>query len=111
MMQVEEIIRKYDFHDSCVVGILHEMDSIKMKIDLCMWRQQGYRDNEKELKEVTLKFYAVQDYKWDSDKKEEDIDYDTILEIGYNEKIIKIILVDDSVSIITFKCNEVELIE
>lgn len=111
MMKVEEIIRKYDFHDSCVVEILHERESIKIKIDLCMWRQQGYIDGEKEIKEVILKFYSVQDYKWDSDKKEEEVDYDTIMEISYNEKLIKIILLDDDVSIITFKCTDAELIE
>ena len=111
MMKGEEIIKKYDFHDSCVVGILHEMDNIKIKMDLCMWRQKGYIDGERELKEVILKFYSVHDYKWNSYKKEEDIDYDTILQISYNKKIIKIILEDNDVSIITFKCNEIELIE
>ena len=110
-MKVEEIIKKYDFHDSCVVGISHEIDSIKIKIDLCMWRQKGYIDGDREVKEVILKFYSVQDYKWNSDKKEKDIDQDTIMEISYNKKIIKIILVDDNVSIITFKCTDAELIE
>ena len=52
---------------------------------------------------------TVEDYIWDSLKTEKDIDYDTILDMSYNDGIIKMILLDGEVSIITFKCNEVKI--
>ena len=63
-----------------------------------------------ELKEVLLEFNSVEDYIWDLDKVEADIDYDTILEISYSNGTLKIVLVDGGTSIITFKCNTVEFI-
>ena len=110
-MQVLELIRKYDFHDSCVIQLNREKDTIKMTIDLCMWKQDGYIEREDEQREVVLKFNLVKDYTWDSDKKEEDIDYATILEIEYKEDGIKMVLLDESISIITFKCCDVDVME
>ncbi len=107
-MQIEDIIQKIDFHDSNVIELLHENNRVKFKIDLCMWKQEGYQEGEDELKEVLLEFDSVVDYTWDSDKEETDIDYDTILEISYNNGVFKIVLADDEVSIITFKCNAVK---
>ena len=109
-MQIEDIIQKIDFHDSCVIELSHDNDKVKLKIDLCMWRQEGYKEGE--LKEVCLEFDPAADYIWDSYKAETEIDYDTILNVSYSNGIIKIILyddfADDGTSIITFKCNTVE---
>ncbi|MBO5284235.1 MAG: hypothetical protein J6B43_14135 [Lachnospiraceae bacterium] len=107
-MQIEDIIQKIDFHDSNVIELLHENDRVKLKIDLCMWKQEEYQQGDDELKEVLLEFDSVVDYKWDSNKAETDIDYDTILEISYSNEVLKIVLADDEVSIITFKCNTVK---
>ncbi len=57
-----------------------------------------------------MEFNSVEDYIWDLDKVEADIDYDTILEISYSNGTLKIVLVDGGTSIITFKCNTVEFI-
>ncbi len=107
-MQIEDIIQTTDFHDSNVIELLHENNRVKLKIDLCMWKQEGYQEGDDELKEVLLEFDSVADYIWDSDKAETDIDYDTILEISYSNGTLKIVLADDAVSIITFKCNTVK---
>lgn len=109
-MQIKDIIQKYNFHDSNVIELFHENNSVKLKIDLCMWKQEGYKEGDDELKEVLLEFNSIEDYIWDSDKTEADIDYDTILEILYSKKTLKIVLVDGGTSIITFKCNVVEFI-
>ena len=109
-MQIEDIIQKYNFHDSNVIELFHDNNTIKLKIDLCMWKQEGYKEGDDEIKEVLLVFDSVADYIWDSDKTEIDIVYDTILEILYNNGILKIVLSDDGTSIITFKCNTVEFI-
>lgn len=107
-MQIEDIIQEIDFHDSNVIELLHENNRVKLKIDLCMWKQEGYQDGDDELKEILLEFDSVVDYIWDSDKEETDIDYDTILEISYSNEVFKIVLADDGGSIITFKCNAVK---
>lgn len=110
-MKVIDMIKKIDFHDSNLIELLHENDKVKLKIELCMWRQVGYKEGEDELKEVSLEFDSVTDYIWDARKSEEDIDYDIILVTSYDDGILKIVLYDDDdggVSVISFKCNKVE---
>jgi len=109
-MQIEEIIQKINFHDSNVIELIHNNDKVKLKVDLCMWKQEGYKEWGNELEEVLLEFDSVEDYVWDSDKIEADIDYDTILELSYNDGTLKIVLADDGTSVITFQCNTVEFI-
>lgn len=109
-MQVNDIIKKFNFHDSNVIELFRENDMVILKIDLCMWKQEGYKENDDELKEISLKFDCVTDYIWDADKAETDIDYDTILEMSYNNGILKIVLEDNGISILTFKCNTVMFI-
>ena len=85
-----------------------QVKDIIEKIDLCMWRQEGYKEGDDELREVILEFDSVKDYMWDADKTEADIDYDTILEISYDNGTLKIVLLDDGVAVITFRCSTVE---
>ena len=82
-MQIEDIIQKYNFHDSNVIELFHDNNTIKLKIDLCMWKQEGYKEGDDEIKEVLLVFDSVADYIWDSDKTEIEIAYYTIIEILY----------------------------
>ena len=107
-MQIEEMVRKIDFHDSSVIELFHENDIVQLKIDLCMWRQKGYKESDDEIKEIVLVFDAVTDYVWDSDKTEDQIDYDTILKISYNKGILEMVLLDDVLSVISFKGNMVK---
>ena len=74
-----------------------------------MWQQKYYKEGDSEQKEILLVFNTVEDYIWDSLKTEKDIDYDTIVDMSYNDGIVKMILLDSEVSIITFKCNEVKI--
>ncbi len=109
-MKVRELLENINFHDSNVIELIHESNKVILKIDLCMWSQNGYQEKGDETKEVTMKFESIINYTWDSKKTEKDIDYDTILEMSYNDGIIKIVLQDDDISIITFKCNSVVFI-
>lgn len=109
-MFVSELLNKYDFHDSNVIQLFHEENNLIMKLDLCMWKQKDYEEGEDELKEVSIEFKDVKRFVWDSEKDEEDIDYDTILEFSCKGKHIKIVLEDEDISIITFQCVSVEFI-
>lgn len=109
-MQIDKFIREVNFHDSNIIELLREDDKVRFKIDLCMWMQEEYREGENEIKETILEFDKVTDYVWDSNKKESDIDYDTILEFSYNEGIIKVVLYDEDISIVTFKSKDVIVI-
>lgn len=106
-MQVTELLNKINFHDSCVNTLIYKNGIIILNIDLCMWQQTGYKAGEPELKEIILKFFNVTNYKWDSVKNETDIDYDTILDIMYKDNIVKIVMQDQEISILEFKCNSV----
>lgn len=109
-MKVKDMVENINFHDSNVIELLYENNIVKLKLDLCMWQQKDYKEGDDEIKEILLVFEAVEDYIWDSLKTEKDIDYDTILDISYNNGILKIILQDGEISIITFKCDRVEFI-
>ena len=108
-MLVTELITKINFNDSCVNELVYTNDMVILNIDLCIWKQKKYQDGELELKEVILKFLDVTDYNWDSKKREIDIDYDSIINITCKENTVKIVLEDEDVSILTFKCNEVHI--
>lgn len=108
-MQVSDFFENINFHDSNVLEVFHQNDVVKLKVDLCMWKQKEYKEGDDELKEILLEFTNVSDYMWDSEKKEDDVDYDTILEMSYYDGIVKIILQDDGISILTFNCNTVIL--
>lgn len=109
-MQIEDIIRTIDFHDSNLIELIHENDRVRLKIDLCMWKQEGYQEGDDELKEVVLEFDPVRDYTWDSDKAETDIDYNTILEISYCNRELKVVLADEGTTIVAFKCDTVKYV-
>lgn len=63
------IIKKINFNDSCVNWLHHEIDTVILNVDLCMWKQKGYQEGEPELKQKFLKFLDVKNYNWDSEKK------------------------------------------
>lgn len=108
-MLVTELVEKINFNDSCVNELVYVNRTVIMNIDLCMWKQKEYQDGEPELKEVTLKFLNSTNYNWDSEKREEDIDYDSIIDIACDESTVKIVLEDEDVSILTFECREVQM--
>lgn len=109
-MKIAELVKRINFHDSNVIELFHKDSIVRIKLDLCMWMQREYKEGAEEIKEITLEFTEITDYKWDSDKEESEIDYDTILELLYDDGIIKIVLEDKGISIVTFKGIAVEFI-
>lgn len=109
-MKIDELIKSVNFHDSNVIELLFEGDKVRVTIDLCMWKQSEYKEGEDEIKNTILEFDKVTDYVWDSEKMESEIDYDTILEMSYKDEILKMVLYDEEVSIITFKSENVTVI-
>lgn len=109
-MKVEELLRAFNFHDSNIIELSHVGNVVKVTLDICMWKQVGYKEEDDEIKTIILKFKDVSNYMWDAQKKELEIDYDTILEMTYDENNLKMVLYDDSISIVEFKTNFVELV-
>ena len=113
-MLVTELVNNINFNDSCVNKIVFSNRKVTMNIDLCMWKQKGYKEGDTELKEVDITFFDVTNYNWVSDKSEEEIDYDTIIEIKVKDNKIEIILVDEEVevskvSVLSFECIQTRL--
>ena len=108
-MLVTELIKKINFNDSCVNKLVYANGTVILSIDLCMWKQREYQDGASELKEVTLRFLNSANYNWDSEKREDEIDYDSIVDVTCEESIVKIVLEDEGVSILTFECSEVQI--
>ena len=109
-MQVNELLKTYNFHDSNVIKLIHENNTVIIKLDLCMWKQKGYQKGDLDLKEISLKFDPINHYIWDSKKAEKEIDYDTILDVSYYKDVLKMVLSDDEISIMSFRCSTVSFI-
>ena len=108
-MLVKELVKKYNFHDSCVNKLVYKNELVIVDIDLCMWKQLGYQDGTPEFKKIVLKFIDPQNYMWDSEKKEDEIDYDSIVDFSYVDNNVRIVLEDDDVSVLSFECIEVKI--
>ena len=114
-MLVTELVNSINFNDSCVNKIVFLNEAVIMNIDLCMWKQKGYKEGDPELEEVDVVFFDVSNYNWNSDKSEEEIDYDTIIEIKVEGDKIEVILENEEVletsevSVLSFECIEVQL--
>ena len=71
--------------------------------------------NDLELKEVNIIFSNVTNYNWNSNKRKEDIFYDTIIEIKTEDNKRTIILEDEEllkvseVTVLSFECTEIQL--
>ena len=114
-MLITELVNSINFHDSCVNKITFSNKTIIMNIDLCMWQQKGYKEGSPELKETDIIFFNVTNYNWDSDKSEDETDYDTILQVKADDNKIEIILEYEEVvnvskiSILSFECTGAQL--
>ena len=108
-MLVTELIKKVNLNDSCVNELFYANGTVILNIDLCMWKQIEYQDGDPELKKVILKFLNSRNYNWDSEKREDEIDYDSIVDVTFEEGTVKIVLEDKGISILTFKCSEVQI--
>ncbi len=108
-MLVSELIKKINFHDSCVKTVIHTENVVRLNLDLCMWQQKEYKDDMPELKEIILKFINVTNYNWDSEKSEKNIEYESIVKFTYDKNIVCIVLEDEEVSILTFECAEIQI--
>lgn len=114
-MSIMELLKKYNFHDSNVISIIHKESELVIEIELCQWKQKYYREGDKELVNKKIKFKYIKNYQWDAEKNEDELDYDNILKFDYSMEIdlykIEIVLQDDGyISVITFIGGEVELI-
>lgn len=103
-MLVYDLLRKYNFHDSNMIEIIHKNNKLILRIDFCRWKQKDYENGEDELKEISLEFDNVKDFVWNPEKI---VDYDTILDFTYVGEKVKIVLFDNEVLIITFACKTV----
>ncbi len=109
-MKVAEMVMRFDFHDSNVIKISSSDNRVEMIIDLCIWRQKWIQDTSEEIKQVKLIFDSIGKFCWLSDKNISAIDYDTILDIDYNNGEMKMVLFDEDVSIVSFKCTDVTIV-
>lgn len=114
-MLVKELVKNINFNDSYVNKIEFSNEAVIINIDLCMWKQRGYKEGNPELEKVDVVFFDIINYHWHSNKSEEEIDCDTIIEIKAEDDKIEIILEDEEVrgvsevSILSFKCKEAQL--
>lgn len=108
-MRINELLKEYYFHDSLITYVSYSCNQVKIDIELCNWKQNGYVKSEPEMDEIELVFSGVTDYKFDFN--DGNVDYDTILEVNYSrDDKIKFILEDEKeIKILEFYSTEVEI--
>lgn len=97
-------LAKIDFHDSLIESIEYHKKSNKLtiEIDFCNWKQEGYRDGDKETTMVCLNFEDVTDFIM----PKVSFNSDEILEFNILENGIEITAFNDiENSSYTFKIN------
>ena len=55
---------KYDLHDSLIESVHYFADQkrVEIQIELCNWRQIGYKDSDPEILDVSMIFDGVEKY-------------------------------------------------
>lgn len=78
-MTAQELIKKYDLHDSCITNISYTRESKKLEItlDFCQWAQSWYKDDMPENIPIKLILYSIDKY----DGIIGEIDYYSILNV------------------------------
>jgi hypothetical protein len=63
-MKLYDLIKNYDFHDSSVDDLQYDKINKKLviNIELCNWRQKGYKKDEPEIVLCKLVFSEVKKY-------------------------------------------------
>lgn len=103
-MTAEELINRFYFHDSTIIDMKHRGNALILTIDLCMYMQRNYRDGDPELKRITAEFIGVSDFKTDTRIAAENSE---ILEFSFKHNTVKLVLLNDEVSVVEFGCSEV----
>lgn len=77
-MTIQELEKKYYFHDSMITNVLFDSNSQKLvfTIEFCNWAQEFYKAGEPELLKMELIFNGIKDY----DGITGNIDYFSILD-------------------------------
>lgn len=93
-MKLYDLIKNYDFHDSSVEDL--QYDKIKKKlvidIELCNWRQKGYRKDEPEIVLCKLVFSGVKKYTIKPDCKKFGDDEILNVVVNSDEDILHMVL-------------------
>lgn len=63
-MNIQELINRYDFHDSLIECIYFDQKEkdLTIDIDFCCWAQEGYIESDPETKMIKVKFKNVNSY-------------------------------------------------
>ena len=75
-MQIQELDKNFNFHDSCITKIDYNQTTERLDIymDFCNWDQSWYKDSDPELVRAKLTFEGITAY----NNLQGDIDYFSI---------------------------------
>ena len=90
-MFIDDFVTKYEMHDSLVLNIVLERNSLILTIDFCFWMQSDYKEGETETGIVKVVFEGVTDYTGITGE----VDNFSILDMTYVNNVITILICDD----------------
>lgn len=90
-MKIDELLKKYCFHDSLINEIIYANNEVTITIDFCFWMQEGYQDGTPETGIIHLRLPDVNSYNGITGE----IDSYSILEMEYNDNTLSILIMDD----------------
>ena len=103
-------LKELNLHDSNIIKIKEANGSIEFLVDLCNWKQTWYQEGEDELREISISFQDISDFKWDTDISIEEVDYYTIIDFIVSNNSVKIVASDDTVVVCEFNYSQYEVI-
>ena len=90
-MLIEDFVTKYEMHDSLILNIVLENNSLILTIDFCFWMQSQYREGEVETGIIKVVFDSVTDYVGITGE----VDNFSILDMNYENGVINFLICDD----------------
>ena len=90
-MTINSFLADYYLHDSLVEKVVYESNEVDLTIDFCFWMQEGYNDKNPETGIIHLHFPEVAAFSGPTG----DIDDYSILEAGFQDNCLTLLLMDD----------------
>lgn len=92
-MTIQELCKKYYFHDSMITKISYSKDikELEFMLEFCNWAQNDYKENDPELLKMKLTFESILDY----DGITGDIDYFSVLDCDIVDDRFHMLIEDD----------------
>ena len=103
------VLSELELHDSNLISIKENGDSVELSVDLCNWKQTWYQEGDDELREIKIIFFGVSEMKWDADISMDELDYYTIIDFKSSVNEVKLVASEETTVVCEFKYSKCDI--